>query len=1051
MRVRNLDERIAFESHLADVLRAKNDALINPRFFRRCLAALRPHELVACWFRHDRPALPDRCVQLFIALVIQEIKEAERKKRPLSAIVSLAEDSLGSLPQSHADLTAAVGPLLNAWLNRARPLLVRRSDLFAWVYQSEAIAAELATAKLPSAERRRLIGLALCDVRHKMPWMTGRLVCAMAFRPSAFDAMPAAGEKDREPWGPLYRRVSIPKGNKTRYLHIPNPPLKALQKSILRILQPEADRFLSAHVFGARLGIRGPAFMNAEPHLNQHIIASFDIRDFFASTTVADVIRGLQFLAQQTRFAVDASRAAAYPSRFHGKRAFCSIEWTDDVRVFVSRIGTHRGRLPQGSPLSPLLANIAFAPLDSRIYDRLCERCGKATVRYTRYFDDITISVGSDGGLRAIRKPEAFRQLCQDVLAEELAGTRYRLNRKKTRVSSTEAGHDVTGLRVTKHSIALPRHYRRHLRATIHALSTKPFVDVAIEWYRGAALPRARFESILRGHRFEKSRLSHRKTSAERLATSMLRHVYPDLRLRRLLADWFPWQEREDVDIDRVEGKRLWPIMEWVLAALWTGAATVTRPEDTDGNAEKNRVVVRQGSVSVCELEAESSLGFFFLSKDAAVAVAEYWQHLRGVVSHLTSCPDQKAFEQIINYRTELLHALMQIEINRAEHEEREPPQVVETVFPTTREDYFRSIASGAVEYLKEFMRALQFPPGPIFGQATDAFSRQLARDWPSYEAWICAVAQATVDRCPRLPAGADRICRVDHGGLYQYLRVKNGVVSGDLSPDYGCVNQFEAELNIGPASPSGQIHESQIAITEMLRGLFGGACRERVHGTAWESNLFNNAWSGDLEVRLAELANDFERLHDLATSTAKERRLFHIESAHTRAEARKALLTKQEIGNSDHTWKILGQAGLTLYKTICEAIEESLCDSVAGADIKDVAAWKRSRVWNELRRLGGVGSDLRLVESLRHREAHEPTPARRRDWVDLQYKVRDVLGRTWKSTAGPKHARYFAADDLTLTRKEGLIVRVAMLRAANAWLAAVVERVPWRLNVGDE
>jgi hypothetical protein len=1047
MRIRTEADRVTFEQHVSEKLGVGDNGIVSLRLFRQCLAALRPHELVACWFRHGAAVLPEKCLVSFAAQLRDEIRLAAKKKSGVLARAQGAETPPADKPESADELERVIVGLLNSWLEKIRPMLPRRSDLFGWVYLPGGVAYELAAAKLPCSQRRLLIGLILTDLRRKMPWLTSRLVCAMAFRPSAFDGKRSTAPDGVEPWGPLYRRVVIAKGKRaSRYLFVPNRPMKAIQKSLLRVLQPEVDRCLSADVFGARAGVSGPTFANAAAHLNRALLVSFDIRDFFPSTTVSDVIRGLQFLSRQSSLAVDAARGSAYPEAFAGKAAFQRIEWSDEVRTFVAKVGTWRGRLPQGSPLSPLLANIAFSPFDDEICNRLRERFGIGAVKYTRYFDDITISVSRLRGADTNITPEVFQKRCEALIAAELANTRYRLNRKKTRVSTAADGHLVTGLRVGKDTVEPPRHLRRHARAVSHSLRRKPFVDLAVAWHLSAARPTVNFETILRGHRFERGRLGSRKISAEKLATAFLRHVYPDLRLTRLLVDWFPWQERCSPDEERLTGKKVWPVLEWVLAALWTGKATSCRPFSASGELLTDHVIIRQGGVDVCRLEAESTLGFFFLGRNKAVAVAEYWHYLKGLSSYLASCPNSDAFRVIAELHDDLADAISHIEIQSDDHPE--PVQQAElTDFPLTGRQHFHDMASQVVGYLREFIRVLGIPPGPAFGQLCDRFNDELATEWSGFESWVNTASQLTVQLCPRLPSGDVRSKGISYIDLYQYLVVKPSAASGQLAPDYACVKQFESGLRLGPRAHEGRLRDAQTKITETLLDLFKSAVQQRSMGVGWDEGLYQNDWYGVPDERLRTLTNDLERLHDLATSTIADRRLFRMESSHERHDVRKALLSGTTIASSDRVWEELEHVGFQIYKLLCESIEEDLCEAVPPAGVDHPRSWKRREVWKRSRRLADRADTFTLVEMLRNRAAHGKSPERRDDWVRIQNKARDLLGRTWKSSSGPKHPKYAADDDLVLTPKEGTILRTEMLRAVNAWLAKVVDSSWWRLG----
>jgi hypothetical protein len=64
------------------------------------------------------------------------------------------------------------------------------------------------------------------------------------------------------------------------------------------------------------------------------------------------------------------------------------------------------------------------------------------------------------------------------------------------------------------------------------------------------------------------------------------------------------------------------------------------------------------------------------------------------------------------------------------------------------------------------------------------------------------------------------------------------------------------------------------------------------------------------------------------------------------------------------------------------------------------------------------------LVDHLRNRCSHGPSPEKRAEWVAIQGAVAGILGRTWQSDSGPKYPQYSADDDLSLIGEECLIVK---------------------------
>jgi RNA-directed DNA polymerase len=100
--------------------------------------------------------------------------------------------------------------------------------------------------------------------------------------------------------------------------------------------------------------------------------------------------------------------------------------------------------LPQGSPTSPALANLAAWRLDRR----LAGLAARFAATYTRYADDLTMS----GSRTLLNRAGLIVHLVEEIAAEE----GFRLNDAKTRVRSHAQRQLVTGL-VVNEGPRLPR------------------------------------------------------------------------------------------------------------------------------------------------------------------------------------------------------------------------------------------------------------------------------------------------------------------------------------------------------------------------------------------------------------------------------------------------------------------------------------------------------------------------------------------------------------------------------------------------------------------
>lgn len=159
-----------------------------------------------------------------------------------------------------------------------------------------------------------------------------------------------------------YRRREIPKeGGKVRVISIPTIRDRVVQGALRLILEPIFETDFSGSSYGARPGRSAhQAIEKVRMGLLQrrHRVVDVDLSGYF------DSIRQDRMLAKVARRVKDGKVMAM-------------------VKQFLKSNGD-RG-VPQGSPLSPLLANLALDDLDHAL-DR-----GRDSITYARYLDDMVV------------------------------------------------------------------------------------------------------------------------------------------------------------------------------------------------------------------------------------------------------------------------------------------------------------------------------------------------------------------------------------------------------------------------------------------------------------------------------------------------------------------------------------------------------------------------------------------------------------------------------------------------------------------------------------
>jgi len=213
----------------------------------------------------------------------------------------------------------------------------------------------------------------------------------------------------------LYTEFDIPKknGDGTRHVENPRRPLKLVQAKIARLLgRIDPPDFLFCPVK------RRCYVSNAAAHSGNRVVHCLDIKKFFPSTPQRRVFW------------------------FLNKVMGCER----DIAALLAKIACYKGHLPTGSPLSPIMAYLAYYDLWHRISD-FCKARG-----YTLsvYVDDVTIS--------GVRVPE--RDIWEVRKMISGAGLAYH---KRKRFVDRPA--EITGVMVGDGKLAAPhrQHQKLHL------------------------------------------------------------------------------------------------------------------------------------------------------------------------------------------------------------------------------------------------------------------------------------------------------------------------------------------------------------------------------------------------------------------------------------------------------------------------------------------------------------------------------------------------------------------------------------------------------------
>jgi RNA-directed DNA polymerase len=198
-----------------------------------------------------------------------------------------------------------------------------------------------------------------------------------------------------------------------RLIESPKPRLKAIQRRIVREILDRIPPHPDVHGFR-----RGRSIVSyAAPHVGQHMVLRFDLRDFFPTVRAArihSVFRTAGYPEEVARLLTGlcTSRVPAEVWELRPDPRETDAPLADRLR------GPH---LPQGAPTSPALANLCAY----RLYVRLHGLAQAVGAVYTRYADDLAFS----GGEMLARGARRFQVAVAVIVEEEGSAVHFQKSR----------------------------------------------------------------------------------------------------------------------------------------------------------------------------------------------------------------------------------------------------------------------------------------------------------------------------------------------------------------------------------------------------------------------------------------------------------------------------------------------------------------------------------------------------------------------------------------------------------------------------------------------
>ena len=892
--------------------------------------------------------------------------------------------------------------------------------------------------RLPSLGKRVLASKLTSMIQKRYPWMSPRILHAYAFRPEAFSNKKRSNKSNN--WGDLYQRVEIPKGtNGRRTLWIPNPPLRRVQRCLLELVFNRCLDALPEYVNGCRPsqknGYSFGVYRNASTHLGQQYVAKFDIKNFFPSVHVNEIVPTLLALESPMLPSTKEIKEAS-------KNEVIDYHWTHDAAVFIARLVTHRGRLPQGAPTSPAIANLVFAKFDKQI----CDKLGDKFV-YSRYVDDLTISLSNSAAKSlGIGNKRDMLVAVNKVVSEVLKKSPFRLNQRKSKASSIQQTHRITGLVVSKDSVSLPRNKKRNVRALMHKIKKWGFVQTARELIGGEIHHRTEYLSHSSSVPFESAgrlgkyayshhRLKKRRLSTERMAVLMLKQVYGEIKIEIQQKTKLFNKHRLTIPAELHEGKTAWRDIERsLLPAIWCNNVIV---EDEDG-----QVVIKdiQDNLIICKLRSgDKKLDFFFLSKRDAIGSVELWHQVQGLVNCLRVRDADECFGDIKEIYRRLSKCLGDISLKAPDVTPRrlavrDPSATTSPLHLTHVEKFLRDVAK-LFERIHYFVSTEERDGESLAGiEAVGVQFQRQVKNRSEFKEWITFAQKIFVFGIQRLPisdgAKALKVIRT--------IDVLADRLNGKRSAWYLCeqsaLKSSGASSKAIEETESGWFDLQRYVVRELLYETWNFVRpRQGLEIKKWINSIDNNPWAMTPEGKLEKKVREFIALRQTAVQGKNRSPMFTAEQdIDDRLVSATAQICKVISRPSEkRRWHDLGKWA--------ELINEYFSE-----------AWNKEDDGMVFERKFAKGENSRFLDvfyKLRCRGAHGWSAAslskevKKTNFVDfdtIQKWAADEIGLVFrKKTKKDEQTTYFQEPFLRLTDIEVQEVQVAILDGLNKFLAA--------------
>lgn len=233
-------------------------------------------------------------------------------------------------------------------------------------------------------------------------------------------------------------------GNKARYIYIPKPFVKFVQKVILKDILEKVETPPQLVGFTKNKSIKDAVVS----HVKKDVVLILDIEKFFQNTTAKKVFNIFKNIGYSREVSL-----------------FLTALTTTKVKVENKKGFKGKRALPTGSPTSPYLSKLALIDFVAELNELIkkWQNMPIKDVDFSVYADNIIISFNTENKEKRKEISKGIIENLQELLKKH----GYKLNKEKTKILTKKK--KVLGL-VINEKINIDRNYYRKLRAEIHNL-----------------------------------------------------------------------------------------------------------------------------------------------------------------------------------------------------------------------------------------------------------------------------------------------------------------------------------------------------------------------------------------------------------------------------------------------------------------------------------------------------------------------------------------------------------------------------------------------------